>query len=197
MQIHSYLCRYVQIRTDTSKKTKIPFNFLNTREASQFTPVGIEPLPSQNFEAILPLHHCRAPTSYQSCLVLNMFVIYTYAKHWNRMCSIEDCTFHTMYVYASIYTYMHVYVCICMYMYVYVRSILVQPLVEKDQLEQRGWLEQALRWPPASPPVSVQPGHWVMGTAAAGYDHALRALRPRQRRAGRFKFTRESASHAT
>ena len=49
MQIHSYMCRYVQIRTDTSKKTKIPFNFLNTREASQFTPVGIEHLPSQNF----------------------------------------------------------------------------------------------------------------------------------------------------
>ena len=45
----------------------------------------------------------------------------------------------------------------------------MQPLVEnlKDQLEQRGWLEQALRWP-ASQPVSVQPGHWVMGTAAAG-----------------------------
>ena len=66
-------------------------------------------------------------------------------------------------------TYMNVYECICMYMYVYVRSIPVQPLVdsEKDQLEQRGWLEQALRWP-ASQPVTVQPGHWVMETAAAG-----------------------------
>ena len=62
-------------------------------------------------------------------------------------------------------TYMHVYECICKYMYVYVRSIPVQPLVEKDQ--QRGWLEQALCWP-ASQPVTVQPGHWVMGTAAAG-----------------------------
>ena len=32
-------------------KKKILFNFLNTRasEASQFTPVRIEPLPSQNF----------------------------------------------------------------------------------------------------------------------------------------------------
>ncbi len=58
-------------------------------------------------------------------------------------------------------------------MYVYVHSIPVhcqcqpewQPLVEKDQ--QRGWLEQTLRWP-ASQPVTVQPGHWVMGTAAAG-----------------------------
>lgn len=66
------------------------------------------------------------------------------------MCSIEDCTFHTMYVYASICTYMHVYVYMCMYMYVYVRSIPVQPLVEKDQLEQR-WLEQALRWPASQP----------------------------------------------
>ena len=67
------------------------------------------------------------------------------------MCSIEDCTFHTMYVYASICTYMHVYVYMCMYMYVYVRSIPVQPLVEKDQLEQRCWLEQALRWPASQP----------------------------------------------
>ena len=75
------------------------------------------------------------------------------------MCSIEDCTFHTMYVYASICTYMHVYVYMCLYMYVYVRSIPVQPLVEKDQLEQRCWLEQALRWPASQP---------VTGTAAAG-----------------------------
>ena len=44
-------------------------------------------------------------------------------------------------------------------MYVYVRSIPVQPLVEKDQLEQRCWLEQALRWPASQP---------VTGTAAAG-----------------------------
>jgi len=52
-------------------------------------------------------------------------------------------------------------------MYVYVRSIPVQPLVEKDQKLERGWLEQALCWP-ANQPVTVQPGHWVMGTAAAG-----------------------------
>jgi hypothetical protein len=64
-------------------------------------------------------------------------------------------------------TYMHVYECICTYMYVYVRSIPVQPLVEKDQQRGSSWLEQALCWP-ASQPVTVQPGHWVMGTAAAG-----------------------------
>ncbi len=72
-------------------------------------------------------------------------------------------------------TYMHVYECICMYMYVYVRSIPVQPepLVEKDQ--QRGWLEQALRWP-ASHPVTVQPGHWVMGTAAGPLDTIMHSV---------------------